>query len=418
VHAYQQAIRLAPQPDATTLSFVALVLEHLGRTEEAVSHHRRAAMAKRDVPWLYSNYLYSLRYSSADDFVDFFQKLGTRLFGQYKWQPLPADSAIFREQFVSAKWHEKPSVLALSNGARVLMVLLPHNGRGGDYGRHWQQTLYRDYEDSFELMDNLFLYAIDKGQEGGLRSKGQTYIIRPSTQPTVASMKMARLKYTGNWNPEPAGWKRIAAEVHNSPHVRLDLKVEPVELGKGKLSKEYALAHLTGTEKVKLAEAELAELKNYVEAGGTLVVDACGGSEAFGASMHDQLDALIPEHHLETLPVTDEAFKSTFPMTSVAYRHFARSRVTDPGKSRLEGIRIKDRTAVYFSGEDLSVGLVGQQIDGIIGYTPVTALNLVVNIVVSVAPGPVRETAKHFAVLAAKVPATKPASAPATQPFP
>jgi hypothetical protein len=44
------------------------------------------------------------------------------------------------------------------------MVLLPHNGRGGDYGRHWQQTLYRDYEDSFELMDNLFLYAIDKGQ--------------------------------------------------------------------------------------------------------------------------------------------------------------------------------------------------------------------------------------------------------------
>jgi hypothetical protein len=84
----------------------------------------------------------------------------------------------------------------------------------------------------------------------------------------------------------------------------------------------------------------------------------------------------------------------------------------------LEGIRIKDRTAVYFSGEDLSVGLVGQQIDGIIGYTPVTALNLVVNIVVSVAPGPVRETAKHFAVLAAKVPATKPASAPATQPFP
>jgi len=350
-----------------------------------------------------------------ESFVEFFQKLGGKLFSQYAWQELPENSPIYSEQFKREQWRNKPSLRVLSNGARILMVLLPHEDPGGDYSRHWQQSLYHDYEDSFELMDNLFIYAIDKGQGGGLRTKGQTYIIRPNTEPTVASMKVARLQYDGNWDPEPAGWTRLAAEVHNSIHVKLDLDVQPIALGQGKLTSDFALAHLTGTDKVTLSAAQLAELKQYVEKGGTLVVDACGGSEAFGQSMHEQLDELLQDKKLKPVPITDEAFTSTFPMRSVAYRHFARSRVADLDAPRLQGIQINNRTAIYFSGEDLSVGLVGQQVDGIIGYTPVTALNMMVNIAVSVAPVQVRQTAKQFAVLATSRAATQ---SKATQPTP
>jgi hypothetical protein len=351
-----------------------------------------------------------------ENFVRFFETLGSKLFGQYQWEELPESSPVYAEQFKRSEWRSKPSLQVLSNGARLLMVLLPHEGRGGDYARHWQQTLYRDYEDSFELMDDLFIYAIDKGHAGGLRSKGQTYIIRPNTEPAAASTKVARLQYDGNWDPEPAGWTRLAAELHNSSHVKLDLDVTPIKLGQGRLNSDFALADLTGTDKVKLSDSQLAEIKQYVEKGGTLVVDACGGSEAFGQSMHEQLESLLPGSHLQPLPVTDEAFTSAFPMRTVAYRHFARSRIADLETPRLEGIQIKHRTAVYFSGEDLSVGLVGQQVDGIVGYTPGTALNIMVNIAVSVAPAQVRETAKHFAVLATSRAATKPA--PATQPTP
>jgi hypothetical protein len=185
----------------------------------------------------------------------------------------------------------------------------------------------------------------------------------------------------------------LAAILHNNPRIRLDVDVQPLELGRGKLTPAFALAHLTGTGKVHLTDAQLTELKQYVEKGGTLVVDACGGDEAFGNSIRGQIDDLLASNPLHRLPMSDPAFTSVFPITTVAYRHFARRRIPDLDEVLLEGIRLNDRTAVYFSGEDLSGGLVGQQVDGIIGYTPKTATDIMGNIVVSVAPVPIRAAA-------------------------
>jgi hypothetical protein len=43
---------------------------------------------------------------------------------------------------------------------------------------------------------------------------------------------------------------------------------------------------------------------------------------------------------------------------------------------RLRGIEVNGRLAVIFSPEDLSVGLVGGAVDGIYGYEPESAVNL------------------------------------------
>jgi len=43
---------------------------------------------------------------------------------------------------------------------------------------------------------------------------------------------------------------------------------------------------------------------------------------------------------------------------------------------QLRGIRMNGKLAVVFSREDLSVGLVGQPVDGIVGYDPETATAL------------------------------------------
>jgi hypothetical protein len=202
----------------------------------------------------------------------------------------------------------------------------------------------------------------------------------------------------------------LAAILHNNSRIKLDVDVQPVELGHGKLTSDFALAHLTGTGKVSLNDVQLAELKQYVQKGGTLVVDACGGDKAFGNPIRNQIDDLLASNPLHRLPMTDPAYTSAFPITTVAYRHFARSRIPDLDELTLEGIRLKDRTAVYFSGEDLSAGLVGQQVDGIIGYTPKTATTIMSNIVMSVAPAPIR--------MAATRPLASTTSRPSTHPIP
>jgi hypothetical protein len=48
----------------------------------------------------------------------------------------------------------------------------------------------------------------------------------------------------------------------------------------------------------------------------------------------------------------------------------------------LRGIEKDGRLAVIYSREDLSVGLVGQHVDGIIGYDPQTATTLMSKVLV------------------------------------
>ena len=55
------------------------------------------------------------------------------------------------------------------------------------------------------------------------------------------------------------------------------------------------------------------------------------------------------------------------------------SNLTSP---RIRGVDVKGRTAIFYSPEDLSVGLVGMPVEGIYGYEPDDATRLMRNVVV------------------------------------
>ncbi len=74
------------------------------------------------------------------------------------------------------------------------------------------------------------------------------------------------------------GWRRLRNVLRSGDGV--DLAVTTVDLGSGSLD-GVKLAHLTGTNKLSLGDAGKTQLRKFVEAGGTLLVDAAGGSAAF-----------------------------------------------------------------------------------------------------------------------------------------
>ena len=47
---------------------------------------------------------------------------------------------------------------------------------------------------------------------------------------------------------------------------------------------------------------------------------------------------------------------------------------------RLKGVEVGGRTAVLFSREDLTAGMVGQDVDGVFGYTPAVATAIMRNV--------------------------------------
>jgi hypothetical protein len=71
-----------------------------------------------------------------------------------------------------------------------------------------------------------------------------------------------------------------------------------------------------------------------------------------------------------------------------AYRSFG-EKITGPQHGpQIKAITINDRPAIFFSREDLSAGLVGQPVDGLIGYDPATATSIMRNLILFAALGP------------------------------
>jgi hypothetical protein len=305
------------------------------------------------------------------------RKLGEELFPLQEFRELPADHVMYTgEQFARAKWRTKPSILAQSNGVREVILLIPT----ADPAKQWQIQSDKGKEELFQLMANIFLYSVDKQ---GLQYKGKTHLVSANPKITATrTIKIARLQYSGNWNPEPAGWRRLGAVMHNDK--KTDLAVDSVELGQGKL-KDYKVAHMTGTTKFRLDDAARAEIKAFVEAGGTLIIDAAGGSGEFASSAEGELRAIFPAQAAElNSPLPDDNAIYTLAGSKIAefgYRTYARSHLAGSMKAgRLRGMKINGRLAVFFSPEDISAGLIGKQVDGIIGYDPETATHLMENI--------------------------------------
>jgi hypothetical protein len=319
------------------------------------------------------------------NFVASFRKLGTKLFHTYEFRELPPTHPIYtNEQYSKKLWKTPISVLSLSNGVRELMTIAPNT----DSGRYWQIEETGRALPDYQLADNILLYAIDKTN---LREKGKLFTeVSDPKIATTRTIKVARLQFEGNWDPEPGGWRRLAAIFHNKFHTSLDVSV--IKLGSGGLSTAKAnglkFASLTGTFKSTLTSVERQDLKDFVDAGGTLVVDSAGGDSDFASSIEGELQTAFGPGNInqisKRLLETDGVFN--LPGNEIkkfGYRPFAKNTLGTLHGPMLAVITVNNRPAVYYSRIDLSAGLVGQPTDGIIGYDPDTATAIMTNLVLA-----------------------------------
>ncbi len=306
-------------------------------------------------------------------FAGSIKKLAAELFPDYEFAETPKDDLIYTSNYPAAKWKSKPSMLRLSNGARPLMLLIPQ----ADAGRAWQTRDVRMKNELFELGADVLLFATDNKK---LRYRGSRFFVPedPSIKPAT-TIEVARLKYAGVWDPEPAGWVRLNNLMSKKDSIGLSMKT--AELGKDQIG-SAKIAHLTGSFDYKFTPPQIAELQKFVADGGTLIIDATGGGSKAATSMEVMLAAVFPDGKPQLLPPEHPLFSAGgAAKDEIAYRSYAiKNGVGQTNAPRLQGITVNGRLAVIYSREDLSVGLVGQDVDGIIGYTPATATKLMTRI--------------------------------------
>ena len=129
---------------------------------------------------------------------------------------------------------------------------------------------------------NLFIYASGKRD---LRNRLESnYIPEVGRRCPLHTLSVARVKYAGNWDPEPYAWTRFAPAVSARDGLRRSsrsrLPMRDLERA------QTPLAHLTGTAAYNPSAGRRSKaMRHYVESGGVLLVDLCGGTGAFDESI-------------------------------------------------------------------------------------------------------------------------------------
>jgi hypothetical protein len=319
-------------------------------------------------------------------FTKSFIDLGKKLFPKYEFRELPPNHIIFAgENFRPGKWKTRPTLSGVSNGVRELMLLIPD----ADPSRSWQVRSDVSRLDMFQFGFNIYQYT---GASLNTATRPDPYFVKldPNVQvPENRKIKLIRLAVDENPDPEPGGWRRLANILHNQ--AKVDLVLETAKLGDGKL-KGAKLAHITGTTRFKLNAGQLKELRNFVDDGGTLIVDAAGGSTDFASSAEKALAAAFggtPDNFGTILPPKHDVYTlNGAKIDRFDYRRYCRGKINGHlNVPRIRGLEEGDRIQVFYSAEDLSAGLVGQPTDGILGYDSDTAVNLMRNMILISALG-------------------------------
>jgi hypothetical protein len=138
---------------------------------------------------------------------------------------------------------------------------------------------------------------------------------------------------------------------------QLDVKTAPV-------------AHLTGNADVTFTDEQAAALRAYVEAGGVVLIDACGGSHAFNEGVRKSLlPRAFPNAAPEKLPVSHPVLSADAEGAEplpLRLRPWAtdKLKLTTPS---LETIKAGKGTVIV-SRVDITTGLLGTNMLTVIGY--------------------------------------------------
>jgi hypothetical protein len=296
-------------------------------------------------------------------FNQFAGQLAQRLFPDYPLKNLPADHPLYSALF---RLHPPPPLKAVTNGARLLMVHSPI-----DVARSWDIHDWNLATPAYQLGVNLFIY--EAGTRDFRNRLDTNYVAAPTDAPVV-TLPVARLRYAGNWDPEPYAWTRFSRQFQWQTSFAVDLHAIDI----ASLTPASApVAALTGVDAHQFTADEVVALQQYVQRGGVLLIDSCGGAAAFASAQQALLSAAFPQVQSAPLDPAHPLLAGTGdcmdPLPHVAPR-IVGSSLQAPAILRF------GRGHVIVTPADLTCGLLNTDTLGIKGYQPEYAESFIKNL--------------------------------------
>jgi hypothetical protein len=323
---------------------------------------------------------------------------------KYPWRDLPEDHEVY--QVYQKMPTDKPPLMGVSNGVRELWIHSPK-----DLGAAWQAkvkaTLAERNEGKaekdrpWEIAANIFFYANGRGS---MRSKLQSTAVAEPAGKITRTVRIGRLEYKGNWDPEPGAFERLSRIAAARWHT--DLQFTKVDF---KHLDETPILYMSGVGKPEWTVEQTWAVRDYLNAGGILLCDSLNSSKEFDEWFQKMIKETYFEERWDLLDDRAVLFNPTVPdmvaIKETALRAITQQQFGEQTKPKVYALisRKNPRVRVLYTPYDLTLGYLGTTTAGFNGYTPESAEMLARNMIL------------YAQAVVASTPKTKPA---ATAPAP
>lgn len=299
-----------------------------------------------------------------------FNELTTALFPDLEMQDVPDDHAFYRI-------HEtlRPSVRMrmMHNGVRPLVVQFVRDiGEG-------LQTNQIGRSGSFTALNNIYLHSVSLNPRRSRMERHHVPVELIEASRPAHAVDAVRLTHGGTYDPEPMALPQMQAMLARDHDIALQVEtLDPTALS------DQPLAFLTTMGDAALTDAQAQAIRDWLERGGTLWLDAAGGSREATENARALLEQIAPDTTPVRFPsdspiITGRGLKNGFDNRRIEFRYYALREMGPVTRPRLQTVRIADRPAIIYSPEDLTTGMAGIEQWGLFGYSVESARQLVIN---------------------------------------
>jgi len=272
---------------------------------------------------------------------------------------------------------DEPYLEGVDFGCRTAVFFSPYDLSCGWDSHAHPHGARVGVQDAVKLGVNMLTYALVNRKQGEVLARTRSFT--DLDDQSRGKVVLAQVKYEGEWNRHVAATANLLADLDRNFPAEVKYGRTDIALSDPQIF-SYPALYITGHDDFRLSDTEVANLKKFLEGGGTLVSESCCGRRSFDAAFRREVARVLPGLKLAPLA-------SSHPVYSIGY-DLRKAGMPDhlkeehPGQEHpfLEGIELEGATAVIHSPYGLSCGWEEADCKYCKGHDSQAAIRIGVNI--------------------------------------
>jgi hypothetical protein len=254
-------------------------------------------------------------------------------------------------------WKTVPPYLEVINiGTRAAVIFSPIDmSCGWDANAHpIEGGILYDQNDALKLGANIVTYALAEFQYGRFFDHQKVY--HQASDATRDQFVLGQIVHNGDWDSTPHGVPNLLKTIDQSTTLHVQFKRVPVDPEKADIF-SFPVLLMTGQRTFSFTPETRKRLRQYLDRGGTMIVDDVIGSSEFDVAFRKEIKEIYPDKSLAPLPADHPLLTFVNDVTKVRLSPLAAQEAgADVVAPRLEVIQVDGQIPVIYSPLSMSAG--------------------------------------------------------------